>query len=48
MRVKTQRELQKQTEELKVRDTKLDTFVLIVAMVTESCMVLFCMYISIC
>ena len=40
-------ELGKQTEELRVRDTTLDTFVLTVAMVTESYMVLFSMYICI-
>ena len=36
--------LKKQTEELRVRDTTLDAFVPIVAMVTELYIVLFCIY----
>ena len=40
-------EWKKQTKELKVGDITFYTFVLPVAMVTESYMVLFCMYICI-
>ena len=40
-------QLRKQNENLTVRDTTPDIFVLTVAMVTESYVVLFCMYICI-